>query len=194
MDTLSTLIKKATKKEHQYLEKKVVQRLKAIDTKEDYAELLRYFYNYFNRLEEVAIPFINEKVWPGYRQRRSSEFLKKDIMQLREIPYQLTDVRVPRINNTLEALGALYVMEGSIMGGVIIVKMLAKKRITRGISFFSGYGEDTHTMWRNFQKVMDQHAVTGEEQQVLIQKARETFEYFSNLFERAPVLLDNENE
>ena len=53
---------------------------------------------------------------------------------------------LPSIPGTAEAIGALYVMEGSTLGGQIIKKMIAKQLGTaedHATSFFNGYGEAT---------------------------------------------------
>ena len=41
------------------------------------------------------------------------------------------------------------------MGGPIIVQMLAKYGVDKGVSFFSGYGEATGQMWGKFVAVMN---------------------------------------
>ena len=69
---LSTAIKTATQEAHQKLEKKVVKKLKAVRSNADYAELLKYFYAYFNKLENKIAPFITADVLPDHKNRRTS--------------------------------------------------------------------------------------------------------------------------
>lgn len=71
---LSIHIKNDTIQAHQLLEKIVVQRLKSIYSYADYAELLKYFYAYFSKLEEAIAPFITDKLLPDYKERRSALF------------------------------------------------------------------------------------------------------------------------
>jgi heme oxygenase len=56
-----------------------------------------------------------------------------------------------------EALGALYVIEGSTLGGNVIAKQLSKtegfEKVT--FNFFGCYQENTGTMWKNFKEVLD---------------------------------------
>jgi heme oxygenase len=59
-------------------------------------------------------------------------------------------------SNENEALGAMYVIEGSTLGGNVIAKQLSK---TEGFddvtfNFFGCYRENTGFMWKNF-KVLD---------------------------------------
>ncbi len=179
---LSTKIKEATKKAHQELEAKVVRKLKAIRSDQDYADLLKYFYAYFSALEKEMLPFITADVLPDYASRRNSGFLKRDIEELGGDINNLPPVTVPEISNEIAALGALYVMEGSIMGGPHIVQMLQKGGINKGISFFSGYGETTGKMWGTFTEVLNRSAESEEEELVAITAANETFSNFSEVF------------
>lgn len=182
INMLSTNIKEATKGPHQELEKKVVLKLKAIRSDEDYADLLKHFYAYFNALEEVIKPYITKDLLPDHAERRNSEYLKNDIEELGGDLSDLPPVTVPVINSTIEALGALYVMEGSIMGGPYIVQMLLKGGINHGLSFFSGYGKDTGKRWEVFTSVLNLSATTDEEQELAIRSAHETFANFSEVF------------
>lgn len=179
---LSTKIKEATKDGHQQLEKKVILKLKAIRSNGDYADVLKYFYAYFNEVEKAIQPFITADILPDHAERRNSSYLKADIEELGGNINELPAVTIPKVGNTLEALGAMYVMEGSIMGGPIIVQMLAKYGITQGVSFFSGYGEATGQMWGKFVAVMNEKAATEEQQLQAINAADETFSRFGDVF------------
>lgn len=184
---LSSSIKEATKAEHQNLEKKVVQKLKSIRSNSDYADLLKHFYAYFSHIEEIIKPFIVADVLPDYPQRRNSSYINADIIALGADINDLPATTVPVINNTIEALGALYVLEGSIMGGSIIVKMLEKGGITEGVSFFSGYGEATGMMWGNFVSVLNQSATNEQQEGEAIRAANDTFRHFGEVFESEKV-------
>ncbi|TDQ09784.1 biliverdin-producing heme oxygenase [Pedobacter metabolipauper] len=179
---LSTNIKEATKAAHQGLEKKVVLKLKAIRSNADYADLLKHFYAYFNAVEKAIAPYITNELLPDHAERRNSEYLKEDIEELGASVSELPAVNVPEITNTLQALGAMYVMEGSIMGGPIIVQMLAKYGVTTGVSFFSGYGEATGMMWGKFVAVMNNEAKTEDDETIAVLSANDTFQQFSDVF------------
>jgi heme oxygenase len=181
---ISTELKEATKTAHLDLEKKVVQRLKDIRSREDYAALLRCFYAYFNHVERVIAPYITDVVLPDYKNRRNSSYIKRDIEALGGNVLDLPETTVPAIADHVEALGALYVMEGSIMGGGIIVKMLEKAGIRDGVSFFSGYGEATPQMWGLFVSVLNRQSITEEQKTNTIRAANETFTHFGYVFDR----------
>lgn len=178
---LSNTIKEATKSAHQQLEVVVVKKLKAIRTNTDYADLLKHFYAYFSKVEQAIAPYITKEVLPDYGERRTSIYLKQDIEALGFDTNSLPHAQAPGINSAAEAMGALYVMEGSIMGGKIIVQMLFKGGITEGVSFFSGYGEATGSMWASFIEALNKTGASNP--QAAIDAANKTFSQFENVFE-----------
>ncbi|WP_442589921.1 biliverdin-producing heme oxygenase [Pedobacter sp. AW31-3R] len=180
---LSTNIKEATKEAHLSLERQVIQKMKAIRSNADYADFLKYFYTYFSQVEKAIAPYITAELLPDYNDRRNSSYLKNDIEALGGNVNDIPTVNLPEINNQLQALGALYVMEGSIMGGSIIVKMLEKGGITEGVSFFSGYGEATGQKWGIFVGVMNAQATNEEEENIAVKAANETFTRFAEVFD-----------
>lgn len=184
---LSTNIKEATKTAHLQLEKKVIEKLKAIRSNADYAEFLKYFYLYFSQIEQAIAPYISPQLLPDYSERRNSSYLKNDIEELGGLTGEAAAIALPVIQNQLQALGALYVMEGSIMGGSIIVKMLEKGGITKGISFFTGYGEATGQKWGIFTAVMNSAAASPEDEAIAIEAANQTFSRFGDVFNEISV-------
>ena len=89
---------------------------------------------------------------------------------------------LPEISGHAAALGAMYVIEGSTLGGQIICNMLKKQlKIEDGLSFFSGYGEQTIPMWKRFQAVLD---LPGSQQgDKIIEAANDTFGKFEVWFD-----------
>ncbi len=179
---LSTKIKEATKVPHQEVEKKVVLRIKGIRSEADYADLLKHFYAYFNTVEQVIAPYITSAVLPDLAERRNASYIKADIEALGAGIDDLPLVVAPEINNAVQALGALYVLEGSIMGGPYIVQMLQKGGLTRGFSFFSGYGEASGQKWAAFIQVLNTIAQNEEEAEQALNSAHETFARFGDVF------------
>jgi len=186
---ISTALKDGTKDAHIALEKIVVEQLKAIQTREDYARLLKYFYAFFSEVEKAIAPFIINEVVPDYSERRNASHLKADIEALGgDVRKDMPKATAPSITNKYQALGALYVMEGSVLGGRTIVKMLGKNNINTGISFFSGYGENTPVLWGRFIQLLNQQIIQDEHQQQAIQAAKDTFYLFVATFRHSPVL------
>lgn len=179
---LSNEIKEATKVAHQQLEKTVVLRLKNIRSAADYADFLKHFYAYFHAVERAIAPFITPDVLADYPQRRNSSYLKRDIEDLGGETTELPAAFAPAVGNAAEAMGALYVLEGSIMGGPHIVQMLRRYGMETGFSFFSGYGEDTGRMWGVFTTALNSVAASPEQRQAAVAAANKTFSRFGDVF------------
>ena len=88
------------------------------------------------------------------------------------------------------ALGALYVMEGSTLGGQHLLRELLKSemvvrsglRADAGLAYFTGYGSRTGDMWRQLLRVLgDADARNPGERDAIIHGAQHAFA----LFERA---------
>jgi heme oxygenase len=63
----------------------------------------------------------------------------------------------PKPDSAAEALGMLYVLEGSTLGGRIILRMLADRGVRdERLGFLDPYGRDTGARWRSFCAVLDQ--------------------------------------
>lgn len=179
---ISTKIKEATKEAHQTLEKAVVLQLKSIRSDKDYAEVLKKFYAYFHAVEQAIAPFITTAILPDRAERRDSSYLKTDIEELGATVAALPTAVAPEIQNVAQAFGALYVLEGSIMGGPYIVQMLQKYGLNKGFNFFSGYGENSGQMWGSFLAVFNAIPQNESDEQAMLLAADETFARFGNLF------------
>lgn len=180
---LNEYIKEHTKEAHQSLEGKVVRQMKAIRSEADYAEVLNLFYTYFASVERAIAPFVTNEVLPDYAERRNSSYIKADIESLGVQPELDPNASVPQINNKLEALSALYVLEGSIMGGPYIVQMLKKYGMDKGFTFFSGYGDESAAMWQKFVAALNAVAEsTPDNKERAAEVANQTFARFEELF------------
>jgi heme oxygenase len=166
--------------------------MRALHTKEEYTDLLNLFSTYFGALEEKINQYIGASQLPDYLERRKTERLLNDIRLLGGTPANtIEDGDVPRIENQLQAFGALYVIEGSTLGGVMISKMIRKQlglQDGQGLSFFDGYGTETEAMWSRFKEVLDRQVSTEAEAQVLLDAADDTFLKFKQWIEKQSTL------
>ena len=88
---------------------------------------------------------------------------------------------LPGITNEDEAIGALYVLEGSTLGGKIISAMIKKVLIDADdsiLSFYNGYGEESEKMWSSFTNAMNEHSKGEEQSRTITEAAKETFVKF----------------
>jgi heme oxygenase (biliverdin-IX-beta and delta-forming) len=88
---------------------------------------------------------------PDAASRRRAPLLLAD---LAELGVELGDIRLasrlPAVADFARALGALYVLEGSTLGGQFLVKQLARNVERLPASFFSGAGANTGALWSTF--------------------------------------------
>ena len=123
-------------------------------------------------------------------ERRKVSLLQRD----RAITASLLDTvngEPPAIPFGLDSLdlawGALYVVEGSTLGGQHILRLLEGSALVRshgltpkrGLSYFAGYGERTGDMWRRFLTTLgDAAAADPAGHDAIIEGARRTFALF----------------
>lgn len=184
---LAEKLKENTKIAHIELEKVIVQKIKSIRSIDDYLEILVYFYQFFAPLEKAILPQLKEG-FPDVAQRRKAEWILKDIQFFKPAfrPSYTTSF-TPEITSLSQAIGALYVMEGSTLGGQVICKMVAQKldvSQAEGFKFFSGYGEETLPMWDNFKTYINNRSWNPEEENEVIDAANRTFGLFKQMIGR----------
>ena len=81
------------------------------------------------------------------------------------------------VRSTDEALGRMYVLEGSTLGGVFIDRHLATLPELAGVAIraFSPYGSETGAMWAAFRRATRARAADGGDVATLLAAARATF-------------------
>jgi heme oxygenase (biliverdin-IX-beta and delta-forming) len=179
--TTSDRLKTSTTSSHQNLEKSVLQLIQEIKTSADYGYLLGLFYSYFGGLELLLNASAVKNYVPDYDERRKAGLLKEDLLNLKiSNPEICAKEDLPPIESPFQALGALYVMEGSTLGGVYIIKMIQKKLAgnENSLHFFSGYGDRNPLMWNRFKNALDQSTKNEDEMALIISGAEDTFHRF----------------
>lgn len=181
----SEKLKEQTKEGHQDLERVLIPQIKSIKTKEDYLDLLGLFYSYFGALEEKIRAVIDISSLPDYGRRRKTSSIAGDIATLGgQAPDFVSADQLPEIRDHAEALAALYVIEGSALGGKIISRMISQNlegKADNALSFYNGYGEQTMDMWNSFKEAMNQQIVSEDQQERAIATATQTFLKFRQL-------------
>lgn len=176
-----------TKVTHQNLEKLLIPYIKSANSGDSYLKLLSLFYGYFKPVEQQIEQYIDSSFLPDFDERRKSHTIIKDIQSVnagKELPMICSDL--PSINGRYEALGALYVLEGSTLGGQVISKMLKNSlgfENNDSLAFFSGYGDDTENRWAIFSDIMNKHVVGPTTQNETVSGANETFIKFRHWVE-----------
>ncbi|MEI6947261.1 biliverdin-producing heme oxygenase [Paraflavisolibacter sp. H34] len=174
------LLKTATRENHQETEAALLPLLKGIRKTADYAAVLRIFYGYYHPLEQRIGALVGADLLPDIDSRRKSGWLLHDLEQLDLLPQNLPQApALPLLENPLQALGALYVLEGSTLGGTIIAKMLQSNPHIQlpdaALTFFRGYGSATAAYWKAFRRHLDAAVRTEAEAEPVVRAANDTF-------------------
>lgn len=94
------------------------------------------------------------------------------------------------LRDTASALGSMYVIEGSALGGQVIAPMLERHlglTPERGARYFHGHGPRTGAMWREFREVIAHEVGDGEAAtDTACDSARRTFAALRHVFEGLP--------
>jgi heme oxygenase len=135
-----------------------------------YRDCLTAFYRLYRPLEQVLAGF---REWPALGidigERAQTPRLHSDLQELGVDPSQLCDApaaSLPHLPGFAHALGALYVLEGSTLGGQIILRHLRQvlgDRIAGADAFFSGHAQQTGTMWNSFRASLDAYGTQSPE-------------------------------
>lgn len=183
---ISESLKEATRIPHAELERSMVDRLRQTDTPDAYADLLRLFYGFYKPVEQLVDQFVDRNYLPDYEGRRKSAAIINDLAQLGNGGVEKLCKHLPLIKNNYQAFGALYVLEGSTLGGRIICNMLKKNirldkpggqvgSLVNAFSFFEGYGESTGVMWTTFKTKLDNCTADEERKAEIIDAATASF-------------------
>ena len=118
--------------------------------------------------------------WSRLRLSKS-EWLAADLRAL-EAPCDAQAAVVPAVRSWAEALGVLYVVEGSTLGLQMVRKRLRHDHpaLHGAGRFVAGYGDASGRIWRAFLGSLE--AVPGGEWPAVEQAARATFGLFHSVF------------
>lgn len=180
-------LKEATREQHENLEK-TVNVMYQMFSIEDYKVLLCKFYRFYSAVETKLAELDLKKYGYDLSERLKTPKLEQDLASfgILEEAKKLTIYKgLPSLNSLEEAFGALYVIEGATLGGQIINRHLKKVlniSIENGGSFFSGYGEKTGEMWKEFIQITTQFSESKNADEAIINSAKETFDSFRDCF------------
>ncbi|MGY2081665.1 biliverdin-producing heme oxygenase [Modestobacter sp. SYSU DS0657] len=115
----------------------------------------------------------------GWSRRRRSHLFAADLAALGAPPVEPpAQPELPAVADTDAALGRLYVLEGSSLGGVFIDRHLATLPHVAApgvLRAFSPYGTETGAMWHAFRTVTRERVAGGGDAGRLVAAARDTF-------------------
>lgn len=152
-----------------------------------YIDYLKVMYVFTQPFEETFFP-LAKRFFPDIHGRERADFLKNDLLKLGVAPSELDEADFVsfEVRDIEEIAGAIYVMEGSSLGGRVIFKHVHKTlglSEDTGASYFYGYGSETGKMWTSFLDALWDFTAQHSQQKV-IEGAVKTFKEMYNLFNR----------
>lgn len=163
---LQPLLKQATAQQHTELEhlmfvEKIMAKTLRLD---EYSQLLAVNYTVHHQLENKIANYLSDemKIKINFEARLKTDSLRKDLIEL-GLNVEAMDASFSHLADYIDlpakAIGALYVLEGSSIGGqVIYKKMVMNSNIPSHLSYFfyRHYGEQTILMWKDFVNALNQ--------------------------------------
>jgi len=158
----------------------------------DYAAYLSLLYGFVKGFETVVFPMLQHSI-TDVEQRRKTHLLVSDLNRLGidegGIAFIPDYFFVKLYHSNATALGGMYVLEGSVLGGAFIFKHLQARfgidALAGKANYFTAYGHETGSRWRNFLQTFCLASAGSEEE--VIQSASQTFSILQHWFEHTSI-------
>lgn len=151
-------------------------------TLEDYKKIINTNYLMLLHSEDKIFNNLSDKYAEKLQlnNRKKLSLIEKDLESL-SLDNQTASHDL-ELSNEHEALGAMYVIEGSTLGGNVIAKQLSKTEGFDEVSFnfFGCYQENTGPMWKNFKEVLDTE-VSEENYTEVLSGAKKLYTFLLNV-------------
>jgi heme oxygenase (biliverdin-IX-beta and delta-forming) len=180
-------LKEATREQHEGLENTVDVMNRMFDL-DNYKTLLMKFYRFYAAIEPELGKLDLQQHGYDLSARLKTPKLETDLQNLgvldeaKQLPAWNN---LPQLDSAEKAFGSLYVIEGATLGGQIINRHL-KQHLDltpeNGGTFFSGYGEKTGEMWKEFIQMTTNFAFQANDDETIIESAKQTFDSFRDCF------------
>ncbi len=129
-----------------------------------YAAVLEGFDRFLSAWEPRLLRALPEPLRDAFRARSRHAFLRQDLQALsahlpsrRETPREDGAAMALALPDQAAALGSMYVLEGSALGGQVIARALRQAHgldAEQAVRYFSGHGAETGRLWREFRDLL----------------------------------------
>lgn len=145
----------------------------------DYQQYIAKMYGVAKACENDIFPAVSS-VLTDIGERYKSQLILDDLLKIGFSQEQADSIPVFKFeaSNTADALGVMYVLEGSTLGGKILYKHINQflgLNEETGASYFYGYGQQTGLLWKNFITTLADYAVEENCEQGIISSSVDTF-------------------
>lgn len=142
-----------------------------VSTIDGYRQLLARFYGFHRTWEPAIAASIDDESFVG--PRRKLPLLEADLLHLGMTPTAIEKIPEPdlliRPRTRAEALGSMYVLEGSTLGGQLIARRVAEKlglKPGAGLSYHCAYGDAVGPMWQAFRARLGELSPSEEDEAI----------------------------
>ena len=151
-----------------------------------YGDYLEHLLPYYRAVEPRLrnLPGLRQAL-PDLEARWKSDLIAQDLRALGRRPLgggpQNTNAVAPPLQNLAQGFGCLYVLEGSTLGGQILLRMVRGKlgeAVEGRTRFLESYGSNTRSRWHDFCLAMERAVRGPDAEQEAIASAQVTFESF----------------
>ena len=161
-------------------------------TSADYAAYLSILYGFVKGFESNVFPMLQHSI-ADIEERRKTHLLVSDLHMLgidEACIASMPDHFFAEVyHSNATALGGMYVLEGSVLGGAFIYKHLQAalgiNAVANKALYFTAYGPETGSRWKLFLTTFCK-ASSGVEEEV-IKSASQTFSILHNWFDTTSI-------
>lgn len=150
----------------------------------DYCHYLSLMYDVHYSVQEIVFPLLKDHI-TDLAEREKTQLINKDLSFLHYTKNNTVSVFSNKDINVPFALGILYVIEGSSLGGRFILKNIETipgLDQQEGVSYFAGYGNKTGSYWKNFLNQLTTYEQQNNCQDEIIKGAVYAFDTIYNHF------------
>ncbi len=146
-----------------------------------YAQYLKTMYGFVYGFEKMVFPLLKHNELLQIDDRRKSHLIQADLVQLNYTaaqPYVNDDLFCTHYQTAAAALGGMYVLEGSTLGGQIISRHLLKvlgDSVVGKTTYLTAYNGQTGGMWKVFLQLLCEIGATAANEDEIIDSAVNTF-------------------
>lgn len=146
-----------------------------------YAQYLSKMYSFVYGFEKIVFPLLQHYKMLQLDDRRKSHLIEADLALLNYNGvqhYENDELFSTHYQTAAAALGGMYVLEGSTLGGQIISRHLSKilgNAVDGKTTYLTAYTGQTGSMWKNFLKLLCAEGDRNGVQEEIIASAVNTF-------------------
>lgn len=183
---LTDVLKEQTRKTHDAAESNFD--FKAITQSRDlYITALKTMYGFYKPIEKTLLDYelFFAPLGINLKERLKTPLIKRDLNYLGVSEAELGDIEfcptLPNVSDFYRAMGCLYVLEGSTLGGQIIAKELVKSGLSKdgeGKAYYDPYENRTMPMFLQLKEALNK--LPDDKESVVLEAAQETFKSFGS--------------